>query len=87
MPYISPAARLKFQHILSFPIDIANAGELNYLISAIANEYLMQHGRKYHTMNDISGAFTNALNEFQTRIQRPYEDEKIKENGDVYDIV
>jgi hypothetical protein len=44
----------------------------------------MQKGQSYQTFNDISGAMTEALAEFRRRIIVPYEDRKIKENGDVY---
>lgn len=86
MPYISQEARGKFAHIQGHPVDIANSGELNYLLTMFVNEYLHQHGKRYATMNDIVGALDGAKAEFQARVVRPYEDEKIKENGDVYDV-
>ena len=41
-------------------------------------------GNSYATINDIIGALEGAKMEFYRRVVAPYEDEKIKENGDVY---
>ena len=38
----------------------------------------------YATCNDIVGALDNCKDEFRRRIQHPYEDKKLRENGDVY---
>ncbi len=61
-----------------------NAGELNYLVTRLIALYLKHRGTSYQTMNDIVGALDNAKDEFRRRIQHPYEDKKIAENGDVY---
>ena len=60
------------------------AGELNYVITKALVDYLRTHGLSYQTCNDIVGALDNAKDEFKRRVQDPYEDHKIKENGDVY---
>jgi len=64
----------------------ANAGELNYLITLLINDYITDHGLRYSKINDIIGALEGAKAEFQRRIVGPYEDKKIEENGDVYTI-
>ncbi len=61
-----------------------NAGELNYLITYWINQYILDNDKKYQTFNDIMGALEGAKLEFYIRKVRPYEDIKIKENGDVY---
>lgn len=76
MPYIKNERRNKY------PPE--NAGELNYIITRIIKRYLQVKGVSYQTMNDIVGALDNAKDEFRRRIQHPYEDNKIQENGDVY---
>lgn len=60
------------------------AGELNYKLTAEILEYLVEHNLSYQTCNDIVGALENCKQEFIRRVQNPYEDKKIKENGDCY---
>ena len=84
MPYIKGEDRGKYKKVIeSIPV-IENAGELNYLITCICQMYLYQHGVKYQTHNDIIGALSNMANEWYRRKIAPYEDKKIKENGDVF---
>jgi hypothetical protein len=59
-------------------------GELNFMFTVLAKEYLDNHGLCYDSINDIMGAFEAALAEFYRRVAVPYEDKKIAENGDVY---
>jgi hypothetical protein len=60
------------------------AGELNYQFTELALNYVLAHGLSYKTINDIVGALEGAKLEFYRRVAAPYEDTKIKENGDVY---
>lgn len=59
-------------------------GELNYVITKIILDYYENNGPGYQTINDILGALEGAKLEFYRRVAAPYEDQKIKENGDVY---
>lgn len=61
-----------------------NAGELNYALTLVVRSYLKSKGLSYQTCNDIVGALDNCKGEFKRRVQDPYEDIKIKLNGDVY---
>ncbi len=61
-------------------------GELNYVFTLIANKYIEQWGLNYANMNDIVGALEGAKIEFCRRVMAPYEDIKIKENGDCYTL-
>lgn len=63
--------------------EITTAGELNYAITEIIKAYY-QGGQSYQGINDVVGALEGAKIEFYRRVAVPYEDEKIKENGDVY---
>lgn len=63
--------------------DIKNAGEVQYAIAVIIKSYIERKGLKYQHCNDILGALAGAQMEFYRRTVVPYEDEKIKENGDV----
>lgn len=59
-------------------------GKLNYLFTVLIQEYIACNKLSYQSINDIIGALEGAKLEFYSRVVRPYEDEKIKENGDVY---
>ncbi len=62
-----------------------DAGDLNFQISCLLNDYMVYHGMNYIRMDDCVGACTNAVHEFQRRVMDPYENLKITINGDVYD--
>lgn len=59
-------------------------GELNYAITVLVMDYLRGKKHSYKTMNEIVGALECAKTEFYRRVMAPYEDEKCKQNGDVY---
>jgi hypothetical protein len=63
---------------------LMNAGELNFVLTSVILDYIDTKGLKYQTINDILGALEGAKAEFYRRVAVPYEDKKIKENGDVY---
>lgn len=80
MPYIKEA----FRRAIGCGARAVTAGELNYVLTLAVKNYLEGNGLSYQTCNDIVGALDNCKSEFKRRIQDPYEDRKIKENGDVY---
>lgn len=87
MPYIKKDDRQKFYGpgMLSLEMDAAtNAGELNYAVTQLIMAYFELNGRRYQQINDIIGALEGAKMEFYRRVVAPYEQEKMKENGDVY---
>jgi len=61
-----------------------NAEELNFKITKLLDNYLYHHGLSYITMNEIIGVMECAKLEFYRRIASPYEEKKIRENGDVF---
>lgn len=85
MPYITQAQRSR----MASEGDVLpqNAGELNFILSMVVNQYVKTHGLSYQTINDIVGALDGAKVEFQRRVVAPYEDTKIQTNGDVYTCV
>jgi hypothetical protein len=83
MPYIKQDAREKFEDYGSINMP-KNAGELNYMITQLLIEYMKNKPLNYQTINDIIGAIEGAKQEFYRRVAVPYEDDKIRENGDVY---
>lgn len=82
MPYIVKSARQRLDD--SSDLVAETPGELNYLITTLLNAYLLDHGKRYQTINDIIGALESAKAEFYRRVVAPYEDEKKSLNGDVY---
>lgn len=83
MPYIKQERRdeIALGDLLGQP---RNPGELNYQLTIAIQCYLNYKGLTYATINDILGALEGAKLEFYRRIAVPYEDTKIKENGDVW---
>lgn len=63
----------------------ATSGELNYAITLLLRQFWVNSPRNYQSINNIVGAVEGAKQEFIRRVVNPYEDEKIKSNGDVYE--
>jgi len=80
MPYIKSEQRIN----INDGVLPMNAGELNYAITTMLIGYVQLKGLNYQTINDIVGAVEGAKLEFYRRVAAPYENVKIKENGDVY---
>jgi hypothetical protein len=80
MPYIAQITRdhLAEGHPPSTP------GELNYAITRLLVVYAATHGLSYDTIADCISSCEGAKLEFYRRIAGPYEDAKMRENGDVY---
>ena len=58
------------------------AGLLNYTCTKLALKTIP--ARRYKWIALVCGVFSNIKDEFYRRYAAPYEDEKIKESGDVY---
>lgn len=85
MPYIKQEKRIIWEDVLNKldNIYLNNPGDLNYLFTRIIKQYIEDVGKNYQSMNDIMGALEGCKQEFYRRVVSPYEDQKIKENGDV----
>ena len=81
MPYIKREGRQLLDSGRRLP---DTAGELNYIFTRAIFAYVSQKQLSYQTINDVIGALEGAKLEFYRRVVSPYEDKKIKENGDVY---
>lgn len=82
MPYIRPESRDPLTPHSEW--TATSAGELNYQITVLIRQYVTVHGVTYDTLNVVVGALESAKAEFQRRVVAPYEDEKIRQSGDVY---
>jgi hypothetical protein len=80
MPYINPGRRNELMLLGQPP---ANPGELNYVITCLLTQF-WEKDKSYTTGNAIMGALNCAGMEFYRRVLVPYEEGKMKENGDVY---
>lgn len=90
MPYIKPEKREKLNLIIDQADGIIDTeGELNYLLTGIVLGWVKHKSRiagkfSYEIGNAAMGVLESAKLEFYRRLMVPYEDSKIKANGDVY---
>ena len=90
MPYIKKEARGKWEETINnivvllkdLPTDAVD-GELNYLITSLI---LNTYNKRYFDYNRAIGMLECCKQELYRHIIGPYEDIKIKENGDCEDI-
>mgnify|MGYP001596417025 CR=1 FL=1 len=80
MPYIQECRREN----LRYGARPDNPGELNYVLTCLVQDYVLFKGAKYQHYNDAVGALECAKQELYRRRIGPYEDTKMKENGDVF---
>ena len=89
MPYIPPEERESLDDLISALItELRNGdfrGRLNYVISSILAGLIEANGVSYRLINDSIGVLECAKQELYRRVAIPYENEKIQDNGDVYD--
>lgn len=81
MPYIKQEDR---ERLFATGCTAKNAGELNFIISLLIDQYWHENGKNYQAFNDIIGALNNAEHEYYRRKISYYEMAKMAENGDVY---
>jgi len=90
MPYINSKDRLKYEHhLMSIKAGLTNheeipVGELNYIISAMVADLLENFGLNYSNGNKLMGVLECAKLELYRRVLAPYENQKVIDNGDVY---
>ncbi len=82
MPYIKQYHRQLCDEVVSAMVDsnITAGGDLNYILFKYA-KYHIPHN--YNSLKNYIGELDECIAEIRRRILAPYEDEKIKENGDV----
>ena len=91
MPYIQTKDREALEPSLTELTCQLNdkPGELNYLITRLVKQFLTVRFCRtgnigYTDLNEVYGVLMAAAAEFYRRKVVPYEETKIKENGDVY---
>ncbi len=93
MPYIKEGQRKKLDPVLEQLFEALNVsdentskGEYNYVITKILHNYIFNFGLRYHNLNDAIGIVEAAKAEFIRKVVSPYENIKIKDNGDINDM-
>ena len=86
MPYIKKYSRDNLDP-KEWSVPVAgSAGDLNFQITRLINDYLKLNGLSYSNINECIGVLECSKLELYRRIAAPYEDKKIVENGDVYNL-
>ena len=85
MPYIKKEEREKIdEYITQLCLRLGeDPGQINYVITKIIHNYIAQTGLRYKHLNSAVGILECAKAEFIRTVISPYEDKKIKENGNV----
>lgn len=87
MPYISQEDKNKYEPVLTELTKLINSdvakGELTYLAYVLALAYMKAKGKSYTNISTAISCLDDAKEELRRQHLNPYEDEKIKENGDV----
>ncbi|MBE0427743.1 MAG: hypothetical protein IBX72_14005 [Nitrospirae bacterium] len=82
MPYVRPGRRLELDSIVSHMAEhLKLDGDLNYVLFGYCRRHVKP---SYNNYKNFIGELNEAVAEIRRRMLAPYEDEKIKENGDVY---
>jgi hypothetical protein len=64
----------------------STAGELNYAVTKLVDAWLVRKGGvRYAHLNEAIGVLECAKLELYRRLAAPYEDDKMRESGDVYE--
>jgi hypothetical protein len=84
MPYIKKDDRPFFDtHLNSIGPHTTSKGDLNYCVTQLALHYIKAHGKSYTNISEAASALVDAADEIKRRLLGPYENQKIKENGDL----
>ena len=91
MPYIKRSERAQYQELLEelakrIPEDrSARPGHMNYVVSLFIEKVYGKQMR-YADHNEVMGFLAGVSQEFYRRKTAPYEDQKIREEGDLNDL-
>jgi exonuclease I len=79
MPYIKPYRR----RLIGLYQDAKTPGELNYMLTQHCLTFIRQRGTCYDSYNEVIGVLECMKQELYRKAVAPYEEKKIKENGDL----
>lgn len=83
MPYIEQDDRKFYDRYISILPRARDSGILNYILTKVVLQFIGSEW-KYEDLNAAVGALECCKQELYRRMAAPYEDIKIKRNGDVY---
>ena len=85
MPYIEPERRTNLDEMIhALSARIVRPGELNYTITKLIHKHVTWHGKvTYDILNEVVGVLEGVKQEFYRKVMVPFEDEKIRINGDI----
>ena len=84
MPYVNQTRRRLLDPTIEQLADsLQDTGDLNYAITRLTLLLIRRQGFNYVNASAAMGTASFALMEMYRRVLGPYEDEKIKQNGDV----
>jgi hypothetical protein len=84
MPYVNSQSRNALQkRAEKLSKDCETGGDLNFVVTVMLHRWLYDHGTRYVELNKLMGVLECAKEEFYAKVVRPYEDQKIKQNGDI----
>lgn len=84
MPYIKPSLRGDIDDCIKlYAYHLKPDGRLNYFLTKLFLTYMRVYGMRYGQAKQFLAELEMAKMEIYRRYVAPYEDEKIKENGDV----
>ncbi|MBU1003666.1 MAG: hypothetical protein KKE73_14220 [Proteobacteria bacterium] len=84
MPYITQDRREVFDEALAqLAAEVGNQGELNYCIYKLSTLIIERIGPSYEKLSMCSSAMEHAKLEWYRKRLSPYEDVKIRDNGDI----
>lgn len=88
MPYITQQERIELDPEINALVEKLKKGpqdkldgRLNYVITRLL---VQLYSSSYYNFNRAMGVLASVTQEYYRRKVAPYEDQKIKENGDVY---
>jgi hypothetical protein len=89
MPYITQERREWLQNapMEEIATQELTAGDLNYLITTLVDEWIADKGLSYSTINEAVGVLECAKLELYRRVAALYEHQKLEQNGDVYTCI
>ncbi len=80
MPYIKSEAK----EALAEGQPISTPGNLTYLLQQTIRRYWVNSPQNYVAIAEILGSIRGAEFDFEQRIVKPYERQKLESNGDVW---